>query len=38
MHMLGDPRTMGENPTYDDVVDDVRAFLAGRIELRLPRG
>jgi dihydropteroate synthase len=32
MHMLGDPRTMQENPTYDDVVDDVRAFLAERIE------
>src|SRR3954454_1434540 len=23
MHMLGEPRTMQENPTYDDVVDDV---------------
>src|SRR4051812_11079 len=28
MHMLGTPRTMQENPTYDDVVDDVKAFLA----------
>jgi dihydropteroate synthase len=31
MHMLGDPRTMQENPVYDDVVDDVKAFLAERI-------
>ncbi|MEQ1822211.1 MAG: dihydropteroate synthase [Fimbriimonadaceae bacterium] len=27
MHMLGEPRTMQENPVYDDVVKDVRAFL-----------
>ncbi len=27
MHMLGEPRTMQENPQYDDVVKDVRAFL-----------
>ena len=32
MHMLGEPRTMQKNPTYDDVVDDVKAFLAERIE------
>ena len=32
MHMLGDPRTMQDNPTYEDVVDDVKAFLAERIE------
>jgi dihydropteroate synthase len=31
MHMQGTPRTMQESPTYDDVVDDVRAFLAERI-------
>ena len=31
MHMLGDPRTMQESPVYEDVVDDVRAFLAERI-------
>ncbi|CAN5554349.1 dihydropteroate synthase [soil metagenome] len=31
MHMLGDPRTMQEDPRYDDVVDDVKAFLAERI-------
>jgi dihydropteroate synthase len=32
MHMQGDPRTMQENPHYEDVVDDVKAFLAERME------
>ncbi len=32
MHMLGTPRTMQEDPRYDDVVDDVKAFLAERVE------
>jgi dihydropteroate synthase len=32
MHMQGTPRTMQESPAYGDVVDDVRAFLAERIE------
>ena len=38
MHMLGVPRTMQENPTYDDVVDDVKAFLAERIEFAVAEG
>jgi dihydropteroate synthase len=38
MHMLGDPRTMQEDPTYDDVVDDVRAFLAERIGFATAEG
>jgi len=38
MHMLGDPRTMQEDPRYDDVVDDVRAFLAERIAFALGEG
>jgi len=38
MHMQGTPRTMQENPTYDDVVDDVKAFLAERIEFAVGRG
>jgi len=38
MHMLGDPRTMQENPTYEDVVDDVKAFLAERIEFAISEG
>jgi dihydropteroate synthase len=38
MHMLGDPRTMQENPTYEDVVDDVKAFLEERIEYAVNEG
>jgi dihydropteroate synthase len=38
MHMLGTPRMMQDYPAYDDVVDDVRAFLAGRIELATSEG
>lgn len=32
MHMLGEPRTMQQAPSYGDVVEDVYAFLADRIE------
>lgn len=32
MHMQGDPRTMQADPHYDDVVAEVRGFLAGRVE------
>jgi dihydropteroate synthase len=38
MHMLGDPRTMQANPTYDDVVDDVKAFLAERLAFAVDSG
>lgn len=31
MHKRGDPRTMQEDPCYDDVVAEVRAFLAERL-------
>lgn len=31
MHMQGEPRTMQVSPRYDDVVDEVRTFLAGRL-------
>ena len=31
MHMLGDPRSMQEAPHYDDVVDEVGAFLVERL-------
>jgi dihydropteroate synthase len=31
MHMLGEPRTMQEDPRYVDVVDDVKAFLETRL-------
>ena len=38
MHMQGSPRTMQDDPVYDDVVDDVRAFLAERIETAVASG
>jgi dihydropteroate synthase len=38
MHMLGDPRTMQEDPVYDDVVDEVKAFLAERIDFAMVEG
>jgi dihydropteroate synthase len=38
MHMLGEPRTMQLQPVYDDVVADVRAFLAQRLAFALARG
>jgi dihydropteroate synthase len=38
MHMQGTPRTMQDDPAYEDVVDDVKAFLAERIELAVSRG
>lgn len=38
MHMQGTPRTMQEDPRYEDVVDDVRAFLAERLEVALAAG
>jgi dihydropteroate synthase len=31
MHMLGEPRTMQEAPHYDNVLEDVSAFLAARM-------
>jgi dihydropteroate synthase len=38
MHMQGTPRTMQEAPTYEDVVDEVRAFLAERLEFAIGEG
>jgi dihydropteroate synthase len=38
MHMLGTPRTMQDDPRYDDVVDDVKRFLAARIEAAVAAG
>ena len=32
MHMQGSPRTMQNNPTYEDVVKDIKAFFKERIE------
>ena len=38
MHMLGEPRTMQDEPRYDDVVDDVRAFLEERLAAAVAEG
>ena len=38
MHMLGDPRTMQDDPRYDDVVADIKAFLEERLEFAVSRG
>ena len=38
MHMLGEPRTMQDDPRYDDVVAEVKAFLAKRIEAAIAAG
>jgi dihydropteroate synthase len=38
MHMQGTPRTMQEDPRYDDVVDDVRAFLEERLAFAVAEG
>ena len=33
MHMQGEPRTMQHQPTYEDVVEEVRAFLKERLDV-----
>jgi dihydropteroate synthase len=38
MHMLGEPRTMQDDPRYDDVVSDVCAFLEERLEAAVAAG
>ncbi len=38
MHMLGTPRTMQAEARYDDVVSDVKAFLAERIGFAVAAG
>jgi len=38
MHMQGAPKTMQEDPHYDDVVDDVLRFLEERMAFALARG
>lgn len=38
MHMLGAPGTMQDDPHYDDVVEDVLAFLIERAEAALAAG
>jgi dihydropteroate synthase len=38
MHMLGEPRTMQQDPRYGDVVDDVSAFLQERMAFAVGEG
>jgi dihydropteroate synthase len=38
MHMLGEPKTMQRDPRYDDVVREVRDFLARRAEQAIVAG
>jgi dihydropteroate synthase len=38
MHMQGLPRSMQNNPRYDDVVSEVREFLLGRIDACVSAG
>ena len=38
MHMRGEPRTMQDDPRYDDVVADVKAFLEERLAFAVARG
>lgn len=33
MHMQGSPRTMQNNPTYNDVVDDIKSFFDKRLDV-----
>jgi dihydropteroate synthase len=38
MHMQGTPRTMQQNPAYDDVAGDIRAFFRERMDAALRGG
>src|SRR5438105_1537261 len=38
MHMQGEPRTMQEDPTYDDVAGEVAAFLEERLAFAVAQG
>jgi dihydropteroate synthase len=38
MHMQGQPATMQDDPRYEDVVDDVRAFLEERLRFAVGEG
>jgi dihydropteroate synthase len=38
MHMPGNPRTMQDDPRYEDVVDDIKTFLAGRVAFAVEEG
>jgi dihydropteroate synthase len=38
MHMLGEPRTMQDNPHYEDVVGEIKAFLQERMRVAIAAG
>ena len=38
MHMQGEPRTMQQRPTYDDVASEVAAFLEARLRVAVDAG
>jgi dihydropteroate synthase len=38
MHMLGEPRTMQDDPRYEEVVSDVKAFLEERLAYAIGEG
>jgi dihydropteroate synthase len=38
MHMLGEPRTMQDDPRYDDVVSEVASFLQERLRFAVDAG
>jgi len=38
VHMLGEPRTMQQDPRYDDVVSEVAAFLEERLSFAIAAG
>ncbi|OAD23234.1 dihydropteroate synthase [Candidatus Thiomargarita nelsonii] len=38
MHMQGEPRTMQNNPHYDNVVNDIKTFLLERVQACLEAG
>jgi dihydropteroate synthase len=38
MHMLGEPRTMQDDPRYDEVVSDIKRFLEDRIAYAVREG
>lgn len=38
MHMLGEPKTMQENPVYENVVEDIYAFFVERLTWAVEQG
>lgn len=38
MHMLGEPRTMQENPTYENVVSEIYGFFVERLNWAVDKG